>query len=303
MPYARGIMTFETPITVLLFGFGLLLPWGVALTKRVKLPHADSARGTVPRSAAAHSLLAYVLAFNLTFLLQELFLVLPKAMVSGLEPTLYHNNHVWEGEAPIAALFQGTGALAILISGLIFAVIAARQAKPNFLILWLAFHGLFQSLPQFVVGAITAGNDVGQAYDYLRLGPSGETALAMLALAAMPIAGLVIGRRFLAAAWDPKQAEAERGRYGFLLRMAGQPALAAIPIIILFRVPREAIEVLAPPVLVPLFGIAWLQLAAFRPRGHASASGEAPTQLWPLAIACLLLLAFFQIVLRPGIAF
>src|SRR4030095_4729981 len=108
----------------------------------------------------AHSMLAYVLAFNLTFFIQELFLVLPKSMVPGLTATLYHNNHNWTGDAPTAELFQGTGAVAILISGLTFAFIASRQAKPSFFVLWMAFNGLFQALPQFVVGAIVSGNDV-----------------------------------------------------------------------------------------------------------------------------------------------
>lgn len=302
MPYAAP-MFHEVPLTVLLFGFGLLLPWGVALAKRVRLPDEDSAKGSVGRKAAAHSLLAYVLAFNLTFFIQEVFLVLPKAMVPGLEPILYHNNHRWSGEAAIADLFQGTGALAILISGLLFAWAASRQARPSFFILWMAFHGLFQSLPQFVVGAITDGNDVGQAYDYLELGATGETALALAALAAMPIAGILLGRRFLAAAWDKRQADSARGRYGYLVRVAGLPALAAIPVIILFRVPREFIEVLLPPVLVPMFGFAWLQLAAFRPRGEATAGGAPPDRVWPLLAACVALLAFFQLVLRPGIPF
>src|SRR4030095_6234699 len=185
----------------------------------------------------AHSMLAYVLAFNLTFFIQELFLVLPKSMVPGLTATLYHNNHDWTGDAPIAELFQGTGALAILLSGLIFFFIASRQARPSFFVLWMAFNGLFQSLPQFVVGAIAPGDDVGRAYDYLGIVPVGEALLAVSALAAMPVAGIWLGRQFLAAAWDERQLGSFCCRFGFLLRVAGLPALAALPIIIQFRVP------------------------------------------------------------------
>ena len=39
------------------------------------------------------SALLYTLAYNLTFFIQELFLVLPKALTPGLHPTLLHNNH------------------------------------------------------------------------------------------------------------------------------------------------------------------------------------------------------------------
>lgn len=292
----------ELLLTLLFVGFGILLPWGLALAKRLQVRGEEILPGRIGWRPIVHSMLAYVLAFNLTFFLQELFLVLPKALVPGLQPTLFHNNHDWVGEAAIADLFQGTGALAILLSGLLFAFIAARQARPSLLVLWMAFHGLFQSLPQFVVGAITEGQDVGQAYRYLGLGPAGEATIALAALGAIPIAGLWLGARFLATTWEPTQVESRRARFGFLLRIAGIPALAAIPVLVLFRIPRELIEVLAPPVLVPVLGYGWLQLAAFRP-GAIEADGKAPLSLIPLLAAVVVLLAIFQLVLRPGIAF
>ena len=272
-------MAYAAPVglilTILFAVFGLLLPWLVALGLRVRAMGTHVFVGHMGWQPIIHSMLAYVLAFNFTFFIQELFLVLPKAMVPGLTATLYHNDHDWTGNAPIAELFQGTGALAILVSGLIFAVIAARKAKPSYFVLWMAFNGLFQSLPQFVVGAIAHGNDVGRAYTYLGLGPVGEAVMALAALAAMPVAGIWLGRQFLSAAWDQGQLGSYCCRFGFLLRTAGLPALAALPLIILFRVPRELIEVLAPPVLVPLFGYGWMQLAAFRP-GGARARGIRP---------------------------
>lgn len=289
-------------LTILFLGFGLLLPWIAALTLRLRALGTDVFVGKMGWPPILHSLLAYVLAFNLTFFIQELFLVLPKAMVPGLTATLYHNDHDWIGTAEIAELFQGTGAIAILISGLIFSAAAARQARPSWLILWMAFHGLFQSLPQFVVGAIAPGNDVGRAYDYLGLGPVGEMLLALAAMAALPVAGIWLGRQFLAGAWDPRQLGSFCCRFAFLLRMAGMPALTAIPVLVLFRVPREAIEVLAAPILVPLFGYGWLQLAAFR-QGNVTVRGARPGKILPMLIAVGLLLAVFQLVLRPGITF
>jgi hypothetical protein len=292
----------ELLLTILFAGFGLLLPWIAALALRVRAMGTNVFVGRMGWPPIAHSTLAFILAFNLTFFLQELFLVLPKAMVPGLHPTLYHNDHDWTGNAPIAELYQGTGALAILLSGLLFSFIASRRARPSFFILWMAFNGLFQSIPQFVVGAIAAGNDVGRAYDYLGIGTAGEALMALAALAAMPIAGIWLGRQFLAAAWEQGQLGSYCCRFGFLLRMAGLPTLAALPLIILFRVPREVIEVLAPPVLVPLFGYGWMQLAAFSP-GAIKARGTRPESVLPLLAACAALLAIFQLVLRPGIAF
>lgn len=289
-------------LTILFAGFGLLLPWGYALYRRLLCRKDEVFPGWLGWRPFFHSLLSYVLAFNLTFFIQELFLVLPKALVPGLTATLYHNNHDWVGDAPIAELFQGTGALAILVSGLIFAAIVSKQDRPALLPLWMAFHGLFQSLPQFIVGAIVPENDMGRAYDYLGIGPVGESALALLALAAMPVAGLWLGGQFLRTAWDGAPVANQRTRFGYLLRMAGLPAMVVIPIIILFRVPRELIEVLAAPVLVPLFGYGWTQLAAFR-SGNVKGQGEPPNALARLALATAALLAFFQLVLRPGITF
>ena len=289
-------------LTIIFPLFGLFLPWGIALALRLRSRGAAVFVGRMGWEPIVHSTLAYVIAFNITFFIQELFLVLPKAMVPGLSATLYHNNHEWTGTAPIAELFQGTGAMAILASGLIFTAIASRQSKPSFFVLWMAFHGLFQSLPQFIVGAIASGNDVGRAYDYLGIGTVGETLVALLALAAMPVAGILLGRQFLAAAWDQRQLGSYCCRFGFLLRIAGLPALAALPIVILFRIPRELIEVLAPPVLVPLFGYGWLQLAAFKPAG-ARAKGIRPESVVPFFAGAVALLAIFQLVLRPGITF
>ena len=61
----------------------------------------------------------YALAFNVVFFFQELFLVLPKAFMPGLRPTLFHNDHSWEGTNRAVELAQGSGALAIFIIGLI----------------------------------------------------------------------------------------------------------------------------------------------------------------------------------------
>src|SRR3546814_11289667 len=86
-------------------------------------------------------------------------------------PTHYHNNHVWEGDHPLASLFQGTGALAIFITGVLFALLLryrpGRPVPAQLLLIWMTYHGLLQSLPQVAAGAISEGNDVGMAMDLL----------------------------------------------------------------------------------------------------------------------------------------
>jgi len=88
-----------------------------------------------------------------------------------------------------------------------------------------------------------------------------------------------------------------------MFQVATLPALAAILLIIPFRVPRNWVEVVMVPVVVTLVGITWLQAGAWRasdaqPEGGAGAAAIAA----PLGAAVILLL-LFQLLLRPGIHF
>ena len=172
------------------------------------------------------STLLCTIAFNLTFFLQELFLVLPKALVPGLNPTLYHNNHDWTGTATIAELFEGTGALATLVSGLVFKILfdRIRSRSPLALFaLWMAFEGFFQALSQFVVGAIIPGNDVGRAYAYLHLNSISRSIIGLAALIAVPCAGIWVGRSFLSLGPNPAAVRTWRGRRSCLRHLQASP--------------------------------------------------------------------------------
>ena len=251
------------------------------------------------------SLLSYVLAFNLTFFIQELFLVLPKAFVPGLRPILYHNNHDWLGNSPLAELFQGTGALAILISGLVFAMLAGRSenrsSTTRLFFVWMAYNGLFQSLPQWAFAAVTPGNDTARALDYFGLSFSAQLVIGLVAVAAMIGAGILLARRFLELG-QPEWIANGRARASFVLRIAVIPTVLAIPILIAFRVPREWDEVIIPTIAVPLVGLIWVQALSWRTRVAARPIGPSRNLLWP-AVLALALLAVFQLVLRPGVRF
>ena len=273
------------------------------------------ARGTTESAPAArwdwrltiNSALIYTFAFNLTFFIQELFLVVPKALTPGLRPTLYHNNHGWEGDHPLASLFQGTGALAIFISGLLFAFLLSHRPPRSNLVrlffIWMAYHGLFQSLPQVAAGAISPGNDVGMAMDYLGMSSAAKTIAALVALAAIPFIALALGRSLLGLAPEQAAIASAGDRTRFVFRVATVPGLIAIPLIIAFRVPREVLEVVLPPVLVTIIGIAWMQAGAWWMRNAKADGSLAPGSIRTPLAAVLVLLLVFQIVLRPGIAF
>ena len=255
---------------------------------------------------SACSALLYTLAFNLTFFLQELFLVLPKALTPGLHPILFHNNHTWSGDSPRVALLQGAGALAILVSGVVCAVLARRGAfrsrTAQLFLVWMAYCGLFESLPQVVVGAVVPQNDVGMALRYLGLGAPARTAAAMAALMLMPAAAWQLTADFLGLATAPGQTASGRARLGFIFQVVTVPALAGIALIVPYRVPRESIEVLAVPAVVSVLGTVWIQVCAWRRLPQPPHAGARESLRWPLAAAVALLL-LFQVILRRGIAF
>lgn len=244
--------------------------------------------------------LLHALAFNLTFFVQELFLVVPKALTPGLRPTLFHNNHTWEGDNPLAALFQGTGVLAILVSGLLCAT-AVRRAHHRpaiaLLLIWMAFNGAFQALPQIVIGAMHPGSDVGMAFGYLELGTAARVILAGAALAAMPFVGLWVARQVLALL------DATTPHAAAIARIVTIPACLAIALIVAFRVPRELVEVLAPPIVVTVVGTGCVQAVSRHVRHVVHRGGFSSISPTGPAIALAVLWLFFHLVLRPGIQF
>ena len=255
----------------------------------------------------ATSALLYTLAFNLVFFVQELFLVLPKAFTPGLRPTLFHNNHRWEGEHALASLFQGAGAFATFVLGLGCLLVlrhgAGRTVIARLFLVWVGYCGVFMALPQVVVGALSSGSDVGMAMEYFRLTAAAKNIAALLALAAIPLFAREFSRHLLGLASEPAQLADAGARSRFIFQTATLPALVAIVLILPFRVPREWIEVLFLPVVVAAIGMFWVQSGAWRLRTVKAAGLPATTSLvYPLA-AVIALLLIFQLWLRPGVAF
>jgi hypothetical protein len=255
----------------------------------------------------AHSALSYAIAFNLVFFVQELALAGTKALVPGLHATLYHNNHGWTGDAPVAALLQGTGALVILTLGLacmaVLAVAPPRRGAARLLLFWLAFHGLFLALPQVVIGAVHPANDVGMAMAWLGFGGGAKAAFALLALAAMVMAGVWLTGPLLAFAPGSGAIDTPARRTGFVWRIATLPALAGTLLILPFRLPGPIVEVAVVPAVVAIAGLGWIQAGAWRFYGVRPRPASGPDSVRRPLFWLIVLLAFFQFVLRPGIAF
>jgi hypothetical protein len=139
--------------------------------------------------------------------------------------------------------------------------------------------------------------------EYLHLSATVKTAAALASLAAIPPIALWLLRPLLSLAETPAQIADGRARTRFVFRIATLPALVAIPLIIPFRVPRELTEVVMPPVVVTVIGVAWMQAGAWRVVDASPGVGARAASLaYPLG-AVLVLLFVFQVVLRPGVPF
>lgn len=245
------------------------------------------------------STLAFALAYNLTFLVQELGLVIPKAFTPGLKPTLFHNNHNWTGHHPLENLFQGTGALATVLVGLGCAAwVTLRPPRSDgvrLFAIWMALLGVLSALPQVLIGTVIPQNDVGRAMDFFGMAPAAKLAASVLAVVAMAAACRWAAARFLALGRTS-------AGVGFMLWTAALPALAAVILIVPFRVPGAPIEILLPPGVAAVTAALWLQAWSWfvRPAGPPTADALPPMTL---AAALALLLAVFHISLRPGVPF
>lgn len=263
-----------------------------------------SATPTVP--LVLNSAVIYALSYNLIFFIQELFLVVPKALTPGLRPTLFHNNHTWSGDNPIAALLQGTGALAILLSGigaaLLLVLLRPRSPILRLLLIWLAYHGLVGALVQVPLGALLSGADVGMAMNYLGWSSGVKTGLAVLALIGIVASALWLLRSLLALA-TASEISTARGRNKFIFKAATAAGLLGTLLIIPFRLPRDLIEVLAPPLLVAIAGLPWMQAGAWLQRRPSHAFEPISAISWRAVAALLVLFAFFHVILARGIRF
>lgn len=252
------------------------------------------------------SALTATLAFNLVFFVQELALVVPKAFVPGVHVWLYHNNHHWEGDAPILPLLQGTGAIGTLVTGLIFAALLAgtahRATGARLFLFWMTFQGLYQCLSQIALGTILPQNDVGMALGYLGLGSGAKWAIGLLALTAMIGVGLWLMRQAVTRIALPSETQSGLGRMGFVFRVVTLPALVSVLLLIPYREPRNIVEVLLIPVIVTVSGLIWIQASAWTGPRAENTTRETPNLLYPVA-ALAAVLVVFQFVLRPGIQF
>lgn len=289
---AIPLVLLVAPAVLLLFGW------------RAQQGRRGAAVPRVGFRRVAKSAFAFAIAYNIAFLVQELGLVVPKAFVPGLDPVLYHNNHNYTAADPIHALMQGGGFVALIIMALICSTLLQRDpprhAGARLLLAWLTFWAWVMALIQLPSAMLDPGNDLAIAFDYLGYSSTIQVLLGIVGLVGIPVATRAIVPDFLAVGPQPVNRPTRR-----LLRIVLLPALLGLPMIALFRLPGDLGRVIVNPAIMTGVGIFWLMAWAWivRPdeRTVAPARNFSPIP-WRWVAATAVLLAFFQLVLRPGIA-
>ena len=248
-----------------------------------------------------NSALAYALAFNLVFFIQELFLALGKKWL-GLKGILFHNNHNWEGSHPQEMLAQGYGAAAIFIVAILSLIVLLNTKPKNriyLFLLWFTYQGFAQSLPQFSTAMFAPDTDTGQAYSYLEIGPVAGAAITIGSTFALLWLGMFFSKLFLQLA-PPAFLSNAYTRHKYLLYTILLAALGGLLFIIPFRIMpwNRAIA----PVAVTVISIPVIWLNGWRTRSATGHNHQVNYRVSYLMILLLiLLLLFFQLILSKGV--
>jgi hypothetical protein len=215
---------------LLLIGFpvGPIL-LGIYAWYRTRGPGEGTALPAVPLwPGVLNGSLAFALAFNLIYFVQEFFLAWPKALLPGVEAVVFHNNHNWSGDHPDVVMYQGAGALAIIVLGVLLTVIGIVLAKRlkglHPIWWWSAALGLGLGLIQVPIAAMHPDNDVGQAMDFLQWAPMVRDAYALVAVAGAIAFGIYFTKPLLAMA-PSGSVESARARVIYVLKFAIIPLL------------------------------------------------------------------------------
>lgn len=250
-----------------------------------------------------NSAVLYALAFNIIFFIQELFLALGKRWL-GLKAFLYHNNHNWEGSHPMESLAQGYGAAAIFICGLIFLFFANRTKQSahwtHVLLLWLAFQGLAQSIPQFITAKAARDTDTGQAFTYLGIGEGSGFLISITGIIAMLYIGIIFSRYLLRLSPSKDPIDKASGKFGYLCRIALLASLVGVLLIIPFRI-MPWNRALAP-VMVTLISVPMVFANAWKPKITNVINSDVNNKIIVVPVVLLvILLLIFQFILAPGV--
>lgn len=290
---------------LLLFGY-LVIPFIFIVIKLVTTRNEKVARVNINWKLILNLSIIYALAFNIVFFIQELFLALGKSSL-GLIAYLYHNNHGWDGDHPMTALMQGSGALSILIFGILMFVVFHLVRKKTYLpllkfFIWsLGFQGLVQALPQLQTAFLAPNTDVGQAMSYFNIGEVSGFIIALLVTILLVIS---IKKAFVQLnTLGLIDNESAKSQFRNILWIILIPTVLGCVITIPFRILPWDRAIM--PFMSALTWLPWL--LAFSLIGMKQSTKDIiqiPLKInFVLISGYILLLLFFQLILAPGLVF
>jgi len=277
--------------------------WGIYGYYKSRGDNNNNGRQDIHGSLVLNSAVAYALAFNIIFFIQELFLALGKSWL-GLEATLFHNNHNWKGSHPMEMLAQGYGAFAILICGIIGYLLLSNRTwirgYARLFLVWFSFQGMAQSLPQFITAKAAPDTDTGQAFTYLGIDYVSGSVIIIICLVCMLLICAYTSRLLLELAPSPASISSSGSRFKYSSRIVLLGSLIGTILIIPFRIMPwdRAIA----PVMVWLISIPMVFAHSWYIK-RVSISGNDVNMKFkfiPFVVLVFLLLVF-QLILAPGI--
>lgn len=287
-------MTALIPIGLLVASVaGLVLLW---LARRAD---QTAHRAPWPRGAIVRDTLVYVLGANLAFIGQEVALVGAKALLPGVEATLFHNSHDWVGDHPDLALAQGAGIVGLLVVAGFGWLLATRAVPGSFAAAtgwWTMFHGAVAALIGVASGVASPEVETGQSLMALGLSGSAALVVGVVAVICVPLLALNLG---------PSLAPVHSGDGATSFQVAQRrvllPAALAVPLLVVFRLP--SVEQAAAGLLLLVVAAPWAALgAAGAPLpGVPGADHEQASQPWPAAIWATVASLVVAVALAPGL--
>ena len=204
-------------------------------------------------------------------------------------------------------LMQGSGALAIFLIGLIclviFRFIPYSKSIWKLFFLWLAFHGLIQSIPQVMVAYFDPGTDVGESLvGYLNLSQPFLIILAITSITATAMISIWFSGQLLGFVSNDVDLNNPKVKFKYIRFIAVGAAIIGGILVVPFRIPPigQAIT----PFIVFVFSIPWIWSAAAMSKPIIRTSNRINEKIyWSPIVLLVLLLIFFRLVLAPGLEF
>lgn len=257
---------------------------------------AVRSRGSAQRARTSGSLLAfdtlvYLLALNLVFFAQEVGLVLTKALLPGVQSTLFHNSHDWTGTHPDLDYWQLAGAFSagmLALAALTF-VQRPRDSFGGLLSRWLVFHGAVTFLVSVASGAVDTESEMGRGLAALGVAGWSAVVVGITAIAALPVVLTRIGTTFQA------------GRTIDVIRRLLVPAVLGVPLVVIFRLPELSQGIAG--LLILAIGLPWLLIGAQGPSVATEQQASALPSSLPKALAYSGLSVMVALILTTGPTF